>query len=224
MPRQLAFDLPLRSASGRADFFISPANALALATLDAPEAWPQRRMLVQGPAGAGKSHLAHLWADERGAAMVAAVSLTRAVVPGLIAAGAVVVEDAEAIGGTPEAEAALFHLHNLAAAERAFLLLTAARPPRDWGLVLPDLASRMVALATVQIAPPDDALLAAVLVKLFADRQLAVTPALITWLVAHIDRSLAEARRVVDLLDAAALAEGVKVSRALAARVLDSGA
>jgi len=224
VPRQLAFDLPLRVARGRADFFISPANAGAVAVLDAPESWPQGRMLLLGPEGAGKSHLAGLWADERGAAVTAAAALTRAAVPGLVAPGAVVVEDTDAIGGTPEAEAALFHLHNLAAAEGACLLLTATRPPRDWGLALPDLASRMAALPAVQIAPPDDALLAAVLVKLFGDRQLVVTPALIMWLVAHIDRSLAEARRVVDLLDATALAEGVNVSRQLAARVLDSRA
>lgn len=223
MVRQLAFDLPLRSASGRADFFISPANAQALATLDAPGGWPQGRMLLIGPEGAGKSHLAQLWADEQGALTVFAAALRRAEVPGLVAARAVVVEDGEAIGGQPEAEAAFFHLHNLAAAEGARLLITAARPPRDWGLGLPDLASRMAALATVQIAPPDDALLAAVLVKLFADRQIAVAPALITWLVARIDRSLAEAQRVVARLDAAALQQGVPVSRRLAARVLDSG-
>lgn len=223
MAEQLTFALPPDSAGGREDFFVSPANALALATLDAPEAWPQGRMLLTGAAGAGKSHLALLWARERGAAVVSAAALRRDAVPGLAAAPAVVVEDAEAAAGLPEAEAALFHLHNLAGAEGTRLLITAARPPRDWGLALPDLASRMAAIASVQIAAPDDALLSAVLVKLFADRQLAVSPALIGWLLARIDRSLAEARRVVARLDAAALREGVPVSRALAARVLDRG-
>lgn len=219
----MAFDLPARTALGREDFFVSPASAAALGALDAPGGWPQGRMLLIGPAGAGKSHLAALWAGERGAAMIAARDMTPAAVPRLVAAGAVVVEDGETLGGLPEAEAALFHLHNLAAAEGALLLITAAAPPRDWALQLPDLASRMAALASVQIAPPDDALIAAVLVKLFADRQIAVSPALITWLVARIDRSLAEARRVVARLDAAALAEGARVSRGLAQRVLDSG-
>ncbi|WP_372841263.1 chromosomal replication initiator DnaA [Phaeovulum sp.] len=223
MARQMAFDLPLRAARGRADFFISPANAQALAAIDAPEAWPQGRLLLRGPEGAGKSHLAGLWAEEQGAPTVSAAMLQRANVPALVAAGAVLVEDADTIGGHPEAEAALFHLHNLAAAEGALLLLTATRPPRDWGLTLPDLASRMTALPIAQIEPPDDALLAAVLVKLFADRQVTVSPALITWLVAHIDRSLAEARQVVDRLDATALSLGVPINRRLAQQVLDTG-
>jgi len=220
--RQMAFALPLRSASGREDFFISPANALALSTLDAPETWPQGRMLLIGPEGCGKTHLAQLWADERGACIISGAALAPQLVPALAAAAAVVVENAETLAGDPAAEAALFHLHNLIAAEGGLLLLTAGRSPRDWGLTLPDLVSRIAAFATVRIAPPDDALLAAVLVKLFADRQLAVAPSLITWLVPRIDRSLATARRVVAALDARALAEGGAVSRALAARVLDS--
>ncbi len=223
MAGQMAFDLPLRAARGRADFFISPANAQALAAIDTPEAWPQGRLLLRGPEGAGKSHLAGLWAEAQGAPTVSAEALQWADVPGLVAARAVLVEDGDAIGGQPEAESALFHLHNLAAAEGALLLLTATRAPRDWGLTLPDLASRMAALPLAQIEAPDDALLAAVLVKLFADRQVLVSPALITWLVAHIDRSLAEVRQVVERLDAAALALGVPINRRLAQRVLDSG-
>lgn len=222
MAQQLAFDLPARTALGREDFFVSPANAAALGALDAPGRWPQGRMLLLGPAGAGKTHLTALWAGERGAKVIGARDLRRDAVPGLVAAGTVVVEDAETLAGLPEAEAALFHLHNLAAAEGALLLLTAACQPRDWGLALPDLASRMAAMARAEIAPPDDALMAAVLVKLFADRQITVSPALITWLIARIDRSLAEARRVVAALDAAALAGGGRVSRALAQRVLDT--
>jgi chromosomal replication initiation ATPase DnaA len=220
--RQLILDLPCRSAQGRDDFFVAPANALALATLDAPDAWPQRRMLLIGPEGAGKSHLAQIWADEHDAPVLPAAGLTAAAAPALVAARAVVIEDAEAIGPDQAAQAALFHLHNLALAEGAHLLITARKAPRDWGLTLPDLQSRMAATASVRIAPPDEALLAAVLVKLFADRQLDVAPALIPWLVLRIDRSLATARDVVAALDARALATGGAVTRALAAEVLDS--
>ncbi|MCL7465005.1 DnaA/Hda family protein [Phaeovulum sp. NW3] len=222
MERQLILDLPCRSAQGRDDFFVAPANALALATLDRPDTWPQRKMLLIGPEGAGKSHLAQIWADEHGAAVIAGRALTIAAAPALVAARAVVVEDAETIGGHPEAEAALFHLHNLAQAEGADLLISARTPPRDWGLALPDLKSRMQATASVRIEPPDEALLAAVLVKLFADRQLMVAPALIPWLVLRMDRSLATARRVVAALDARALAKGTAITRQLAAEVLDS--
>ena len=102
------------------------------------------------------------------------------------------------------------------------MLITASRPPRDWGLSLPDLQSRMDAMASVRITPPDDSLLAAVLVKLFNDRQLTVSPQLIDWLVTRMDRSMGTARKLVAALDARALAEGRKITRALAAEVLDS--
>lgn len=222
MERQLAFDLPCRSAQGREDFFVAPANALALATLDAPETWPQRKMLVIAPEGAGKSHLAQIWADERSAVIVDAAALNAENAPGHAAAGAVVVEDADRIGGLGAAEAGLFHLHNLLQAEGGLLLLSARSAPRDWNLTLPDLRSRMEATPNVRITPPDDALLAAVLVKLFADRQLVISAMLVPWLVTRMDRSLATARRVVAALDARALQKGSAVTRALASEVLDS--
>ncbi|WP_420344602.1 chromosomal replication initiator DnaA [Paenirhodobacter sp.] len=217
MARQLILDLPVRQARGRDDFFVAPANALALATLDAPESWPSGRMLLIGPEGAGKSHLAAIWAEQHGASIVRARDLTPEMAP--VLAHAAVVEDVQAIGS---AEAALFHLHNLAQAEGGRLLLTANAPPRDWGLHLPDLRSRMEATASVRIAPPDDALLAAVLVKLFADRQTKVPRSLIPWLVTRMDRSLGTARRLVAALDARAVAEGRPLTRAMAVEVLDS--
>ena len=222
MTEQMIFDLPLRSSQGREDFFVAPANALALATLDTPALWPQRRMLLIGPEGAGKSHLAAIWAEEHRAPLARAADLTDDLAETLARAGAAVIEDADRAAGQPRAEEALFHLHNLMQAEGGELLITAATPPRDWRLTLPDLASRMQATAQVTIAPPDDALLAAVLVKLFADRQLTVAPALIPWLVTRMDRSLAQARRLVAALDARALAQGRAITRPLAAEVLDS--
>ena len=212
----------MRAARSREDFFVSPANALVLATLDAPEGWPQGRLILTGPEGAGKSHLAAIWAEDHDAAIVPAHALTVAIAPELAARGAVVIEDAEAIAGARAREEALFHLHNLLQAEGGLLLITAARAPRDWGLGLADLQSRMDACACVRLSPPDDALLTAVLVKLFADRQLVVAPALIDWLVTHMDRSLATARRLVDALDARALTEKRAITRPLAAQVLDS--
>lgn len=223
MIRQLILDLPVRSARGRDDFFVAPANALALATLDAPESWPSGRMLLIGPEGAGKSHLAAIWAESQGGApIVAAATLTDEAAPSLVRAGACVVEDAQRVAASPVAQAALFHLHNLMQAEGGRLLLTAAAPPRDWGLTLADLASRMEATASVRITPPDDALLSAVLVKLFADRQTKVPHSLIPWLVTRMDRSLGTARRLVAALDARAVAEGRPVTRTMAAEVLDS--
>lgn len=221
MPRQLAFDLPVRPALGRGDFLVAPPNALALATVERGD-WPQGKLVLAGPEGAGKTHLAHVWAEQAGAAIVPADDLAAADIPALAARGAVAVEDADRIGGDAAAEAALFHLHNLLLAEGGRLLLTARTPPQRWRLALPDLASRMQAAGLAAIAPPDDVLLSAVLVKLFADRQLAVPPALIPWLVRRMDRSFAGAQRLVAALDARALAEGRPVTRALAQAVLDS--
>ncbi len=219
MTRQLTFDLPLPPHLGREDFVPSPANAPALAAIEGWRDWPGGRMLLTGPEGAGKTHLAAIWAGLTGAATLAARDLPGADLPGLAATGAVAVEDAERIAGDRAAETALFHLHNLLAGTGA-LLVTADRPPRDWGLGLADLLSRLQAMPVARIDLPDDALLSAVLVKLFADRQVAVAPALIPWLVARMPRSIGAARALVAALDAAALAAGKPVTRALAAGVL----
>lgn len=221
MTRQLAFDLPSQPGLTREAFFVAPSNAMALAALDGWAQWPGGKMTLCGPEGAGKTHLAHIWAVESGAVMVAGRDLAAADVPGLAARGAVVVEDAEAVAGDAGAEAALFHLHNLVV-PGGRLLVTAASPPRDWGLALPDLASRMQAAALTRLDPPDDALLQAVLVKLFSDRQIVVPPNLIPYLVSRMPRSIGAARRLVGVLDARGLALGRAVTRALAAEVLDS--
>lgn len=218
--RQLAFDLPTQAAYRRADFFTSPANAQALAAIDGWQHWPGGKLLLVGPRGAGKTHLAHLWAEATGARMLAGNHLTGADLPELAAGGAVCIEDAELVAGVAQAEIALFHLHNLLAGQGR-LLLTASAPPRDWGLLLPDLLSRLQAASIAQLHAPDDALLSAVLIKLFADRQIAVPPNLIPYLVQRMDRSFAAARDLVASLDARALQLGRPVTRALAAELLD---
>ncbi len=220
MVTQLAFDLPAAQAFARADFFVSPATAQALMVVDGWRDWPDGKMLLVGPEGAGKTHLAHIWADMAGAATIRSRDLASANLPDLAAAGAVCVEDAEAVAGHPLGQTALFHLHNLLAPSGR-LLITAATPPRDWGLTLPDLQSRLQATALTTLAVPDDALLAAVLVKLFADRQITVPPNLIPYLISRIERSIGTARQLVAQLDAAALTLGRPVTRALAAQILD---
>ena len=219
MGEQLTFDLPVRPALGREDFFVSPANALAVTTLDQPELWPNGKLLLIGPEGAGKTHLAMVFAARTGAQVIGAGNLAAADLP---EAAALVIENADTVAGDTAAETALFHLHNHMTGRGGLLLLTAARAPRDWGLTLPDLQSRMEATASATLLPPDDALLGAVLVKLFADRQLQVAPGFIRWLVRRIDRSFATARAVVAALDAAALATKRPINSTLAATLLDS--
>lgn len=223
MERQLTFDLRRAPALGRADFIVTPANAEALAMLDAPDRWPQGRLMLIGPDGAGKSHAASFWAALHGAEVVDARALSAADADALIGeGGALVVEDCHRAGGAAGAEQALFHLWNLAYAREALLLMTARGAPRDWGLSLPDLRSRLEATAQARFGAPDEVLIAAVLVKLFADRQLSVAPDLIDWIALRLDRDLGAARRFVAALDDRAMAEGRAVSRRLAADLLDN--
>ncbi len=218
MTAQLAFDLPARPALRREDFFVSPANATALAALEAG-GWPNGKLLLIGPPGSGKTHLAHIWAAAQGASLMDGAALAHADIDQR-AQGPVALEDAQNVAGDPRAEAALFHLHNRLAERGLPFLMTSPTPPRDWGLGLPDLLSRMQGTSLTRIEAPDDALLTAVLVKLFADRQLAIPPALIDWLTLRMDRSLAAARALVARLDAEALSQQRPITRSLAAQVL----
>lgn len=218
--RQLTFDLGHDPALGRAAFFVGPSNALALAALDQWPSWPNRRMLLVGPSGSGKTHLAAIWAEDLGARRVEGFTLPQADLTAL-AKGPVVVENAEDLAGERGREASLFHLWNLMGETGKPLLITTALPPRDWGLTLPDLASRLQSAPITRLDPPDDGLLSAVLVKLFADRQVTVDPSLIAWLLPRMDRSIAAARDIVARLDQASLQRRTGITRSLASEILD---
>lgn len=220
MPQQLSFDLPGRTALGRDDFFVSPANAHAVAMIEGWEGWPGRKLMLVGPQGSGKTHLTHVWAALSEARILSATALIDADIPAL-ASSALAVEDCNQIAGTPAAENALFHLHNLALAEGHTVLFTASTAPSDWPLTLPDLKSRMEGTPSIHITAPDDALFGALLTKLFSDRQLSPSPTTIPYLVTHIDRSYEAAADAVARLDAAALETRRSITPRLAAEVLD---
>jgi chromosomal replication initiation ATPase DnaA len=215
--RQLALALEHAERLAREDFLDGPSNAAALALVDSWPSWPARSVVLAGPEGSGKSHLAAIWAHTAGARLIAARALQEAMVPTALATGALVVED---LASGAFDERALFHLLNLAREHEAYLMLTARTPPARWGFVIPDLGSRLKALPVVVIAPPDDALLRAVLIKLFADRQLVVDEGLIGYLAARIERSFAAARAVVGRLDIEAMQRRRPLTRALAAEIL----
>jgi chromosomal replication initiation ATPase DnaA len=215
--RQLALDLPHAESFRRDDFLADPSNESALALVDSWPDWPDRIAAVVGPSGSGKSHLAAIWAERAGARIVDAALLSRSEVPRALVTGALVIEDI-----VPERidEAAMFHLLNLAREEEAHVLITAAKRLDLEGYGLPDLTSRLRALPIFALAQPGEGLLAAVMVKLFADRQILVDEDTIAYLLSRIERSLAGARSVAARLDRAALSRGRRVTRALAAEVL----
>lgn len=216
IPRQLPLALGFRERFGREDFLAGPSNAAALALVERWPDWPARTVALVGPDGSGKSHLAAIWAKSAGARSIASHAIAPASVPTALATGALVIEDLRE--GACE-DAALFHLLNLAREQGDFVLITARTPPSGWAIRLRDLASRLRALPAVTLAPPDDALLRAVMVKLFADRQLAVDEGLIGYLVARIERSFAAARAIVAELDREALRQKREVNKVLAAEL-----
>ena len=212
-PRQLALALNHSESFAREDFLAGPSNAAAFNMIERWPDWPDRVLLLVGPEGAGKSHLAAIWAQKTGARLVGARALENVSLPGMLATGALVVED---LTSGRYDERALFHLLNLVREEEASLLITARQPPAAAAIELNDLASRVRSLPVVHLASPDDALLRAVIVKLFADRQLAVEESLVAYLVTRIERSFAVARMAVERLDREALRLKRPVTRALA--------
>jgi chromosomal replication initiation ATPase DnaA len=216
-PRQLAFPLPHAESLTRDNFLEGPANKAALALIERWPDWPNRIMWLAGEQGSGKSHLASIWAEGAGARVISAHALDPASVPNALATGALVVEDLKANAFD---ERALFHLMNLAREDAAFVLFTARVAPAAFEIELRDLRSRLRAIPVVALAPPDDLLFRALIVKFCADRQLAVDESLVGYLASRIERSYAAARQAVEHLDSEALRLGRPVTRALAAELL----
>ncbi|MFV0246119.1 MAG: hypothetical protein ACK5IB_14055 [Qingshengfaniella sp.] len=220
--RQLLLDLPPRDATGRSDFLPGQSNAAALAALDRWPDWPGNALMIVGPGGAGRSHLARIWQDRSGARLLTGRNVTAALPEVLATTTPVALDDADNIAGSATAEEALFHLINHLRQAGASLLLTARETPGAWRLMLPDLESRLLAIPPVHVAHPDDGLVYMVLAKLCDDRQMMVGPEVLDYLVARIDRSLSVARRVVARLDELALTFHRRPTRALAAEALAS--
>ena len=202
------------------DFLVAPCNAEAHAWVSAPERWPGPASILCGPAGSGKTHLAHLFAHAGGGVLVSAAEVTpESSRPLLESVPVLVVEDCDRLEGRDEV--ALFHLINQSRELGRFLLLTARAVPLAWAVGLPDLRSRLLAMPVAAIGAPDDALLAALLVKLFADRQLRVGEEVVHFLLGRMERSFAACARSVERLDRAALAGRRAITVPLARRILE---
>lgn len=216
MTRQFVFDLPYRTALGREDFLVTACNETAVAMIDRWPDWPNKALVLHGPKGSGKSHLAEVWRARAGGILCDAAQIEIALVPQLAGARALVIDHAERTSDW----AALLHLVNLLREEGGHVLLLANQPPPGWNAPLPDLRSRLTAMPTAGIAEPDDMLFSAVMLKMLADRQLQAPADLVAYLAARIERSFAAAAGVIAALDKAAMETQRAISVPLARKVL----
>ncbi len=216
-PRQIPFPLAHAPALSRDDLIVTPANLQAVSLIDRWPDWPSPVVILAGPAGSGKSHLATIWREWSNAT---------AITPGELGNGEPIVGHGpvliDGIGSDPFDEPGLFHLINAVRAAGTDLLLTSRHFPTAWRVRLPDLTSRLKAATTIEVYEPDDALLQGVIAKLFADRQVEVEPHVISYLARRIERSLATAIAVVDRLDQTALEKKSRITRALAAEIVNA--
>lgn len=216
---QLTLELASEPHFGAEDFLVSQSNERAYGMIELWPDWPDPVLLLLGPPGAGKSHLAAIWAARAGAVALQAGALAAADLPAITENKALLIEDGDRLDGN---EAALFHLLNLTRAEGASLLITAREAPELWGLATADLMSRLRLAARVTIEAPDDALMRAVLVKLLVDRQLIVDTNVVEYAALRLDRSLDAAREFVAALDREALSRGKRITRSMASDVLQA--
>lgn len=218
MAAQLALPLQSVGATGRKDFIVAATNSQAIAFIDSWPDWPVPVVAIHGPSGSGKSHIAAIWRDLSGAPVVAASRLADAMT-GLGALAPLIVEDVDQASHEESCARALFRVLE-AASLRAPVLLTGRQPPAEWPSWLPDLRSRFAAAASFPIWAPDDALLAAIARKLFADCQLIVPDAVVECMLSSLERSPAAIRQFITLLDRSALAKSKPVTLALVRELL----
>jgi chromosomal replication initiation ATPase DnaA len=220
-PERKGEQLPLQfshaAARGRDDLLVSERLAAAVSLVDEWPNWPSPVVVLAGPVGSGKSHLAHIWREHAGAVEIHPLAGSN--VSEIASAGPVLFEDADRRGFD---DTELFHVINAVRQHGHTLLLTSRLWPISWPVELPDLKSRLKAATVVEIGEPDEELLAQVIIKLFADRQLNIDDKLVGYIVNRMERSLEAAQRVVDQLDRLALARGARITRSLAAEVLET--
>ncbi|MCG8508048.1 MAG: DnaA/Hda family protein [Rhodospirillales bacterium] len=217
---QLRLEFEPRPALGGDDFLVAPNNAEAVTWLDRWPDWPSTALVIHGPPGCGKSHLCQVFLAASEARHIGVSDLTRNPADVLLADAPAAVIDRAETALAAGAERPLFHLFNHLSETGRKLLLTARAPVSRWPVDLPDLHSRLATAVSAEIGPPDDPLIAAVIVKLFADRQLRIDDGVVTYLLSRMERSFDAARQLVSAIDDAALAEHRNITVPLVRKVL----
>jgi len=213
--RQLPLPFQHGSDFAASNFHEAASNTDAVAWLSRTARWPNLRLALWGPAGCGKTHLLHIWAQRYGAVLWQGAALSG--LPDLPASGGIALDDAD---GAPD-ETALFHLLNAAFEARLPILLASRLPLALWAVRLPDLASRVRAINAVEIGPPDDALLRVLLARLLAERQLRLPEAVHTWLLRRLPRTQPDLAATVARLDDISIRLGRGITVPLARDVLE---
>ncbi len=221
MAKQIAFNFDPRPALGGDDFLVAPSNAAAVQWVERWPNWPGPVVVIVAPSGAGKTHLAHVFQAQTGARMVSVNDLRTHRADGVLKdAPALILEDTDAYIGEGLGEE-LLHLYNLAGEDNIKILMTAECPPARWQIALKDLSSRLKTAPVAEIQPPDDALLTALIVKQFADRQVSVDQDVLTYMLARMDRSFLAVRTLIRAIDERALAQKRAITIPLVRQVLE---
>jgi chromosomal replication initiation ATPase DnaA len=202
MNSQIPLSFPVNESRTADDFMVLPCNEVAVEWIDRyPSQWSYPALIIYGEQGCGKTHFLNL-------------------LRGKVESSDIVIDDVDAVFGDDDAETDLFHRFNQAKENGRFMVLTMSKHIAQQNIQLPDLASRLRAAPCIEIESPDEISLQAILVKLFHDRQLAVEPGVINYILPRIERSFASAHDLVRRIDESSLSEKRSVTVPLVRNVL----
>ncbi len=217
MHLQQVLNLQTKPTYEAADFFVSTTNSIAFRWIDSWPDWPNHCLILHGPKGCGKTHLAQIWKQRAGGKSVSYEVLKTSNLDDLCQTHeALVIEDIP----SDFDDELLFHLYNSVQQAQGTVLLTCETSPNNWNIELPDLRSRIKAAMWAEIEPADDELLRAMMHKVFADEQVIVSEQVIDYLLNHHERSFVHLFAAVQKINTYALASKRKITLPLVKKAL----